>query len=472
MLTAAPASSVQRDDVASPLTKDDVTRHFPPDFDCSQLLFSNEQIMWVQRVPKHKRYAFKQLVGILLRHVTITAIALILVIVGANLHTAIDPRVTRSVQIEYITSSVIFLILELIMIVKDFGGYGVDIATNIRILHATIYSTLVSCETISYKCIDKLHSKRNQLEFSLRVLNNEAGVLQSIKRAFSTPKFFLPYIPDENQWIRKHITDLMSNALREASNLERTEDAIQKLEDNTPSRNTEIHTKYTQLAGNDVEGDEMLWGYTPTRFERNRSTIIHVTMVLLYYLIVTVGLVFPVLSVLYEYSRQFGNTILIVWHIYFLIIIVMDTEFNEMITLNTHSIASFTTRATFFNKCPRVVQCGKRMTRLSYASAYPLYSYLYRTPNTTPVEFTFLRKLQGFEAKILGYTDGSGAIQFPNSLILRVPNMHDVECAILQKHYQMWRHAQLALPVRHNAHPSSSLSDTTENAFAIDADDV
>ena len=36
------------------------------------------------------------------------------------------------------------------------------------------------------------------------------------------------------------------------------------------------------------------------------------------------------------------------------------------------------------------MQCGKRATRLSYASAYPLYSHLYRTPNTTPVEYLFL----------------------------------------------------------------------------------
>jgi len=259
----------------------------------------------------------------------------------------------------------------------------------------------------------------------------------------------------------------MSNALSEAAALERSEDAIQKLEDNTPSRNTEIRTKFTQLAG-DTEDDDMLWGYTPTRFEKNRSTVIHITMVIAYYLIVTIGLVLPVLSVLYEYSRQFGNIVLVIWHIYFTIIIVMDTEFDEMITLNATSISSFTTRVTFFNKCPKVVQCGNRITRLSYASAYPLYSFLYRTPNTTPVEFKFLRSLQGIEAKFLGYTDGSGAIQFPNSLILRVPNMNDVEWAILQKHYQMWRQAQLSLPRRTPNQPrSNDVHDVDENAFTI-----
>lgn len=55
------------------------------------------------------------------------------------------------------------------------------------------------------------------------------------------------------------------------------------------SKDTEIQAKYNQLAGH-VEEDEMLWGYTPTRFEKNRSTAIHVTMVLAYYVIVTVGL--------------------------------------------------------------------------------------------------------------------------------------------------------------------------------------
>jgi hypothetical protein len=44
------------------------------------------------------------------------------------------------------------------------------------------------------------------------------------------------YIPNDNDWIHQHITTLMSNALGEAAALERTEDAIQKLEDNTPSR--------------------------------------------------------------------------------------------------------------------------------------------------------------------------------------------------------------------------------------------
>lgn len=423
--------------------------------------------MWVQYVPKYRRYSLRPLIKLIFRHALITTIGLILAIIGANLHTAIDSRITRSVQLEYISSSVIFFILEIIMIVKDFGGYGVDIATNIRILHAVIYPTLVSCETISYKCIEKTIPKRNQLEFDLRVLSSDNGIFSSIKRTFSSPKFYLPYIPDQNSWIHVNITSLMSNALSEAAALERSEDAIQKLEDNTPSRNTEIRTKFTQLAG-DTEDDDMLWGYTPTRFEKNRSTVIHITMVIAYYLIVTIGLVLPVLSVLYEYSRQFGNIVLVIWHIYFTIIIVMDTEFDEMITLNATSISSFTTRVTFFNKCPKVVQCGNRITRLSYASAYPLYSFLYRTPNTTPVEFKFLRSLQGIEAKFLGYTDGSGAIQFPNSLILRVPNMNDVEWAILQKHYQMWRQAQLSLPRRTPNQPrSNDVHDVDENAFTI-----
>ena len=56
------------------------------------------------------------------------------------------------------------------------------------------------------------------------------------------------------------------------------------------SKDTEAHTKYAQLVENDNEEDAMLWGYTPTRFEKNRSTAIHATMVLAYYLIVTVGL--------------------------------------------------------------------------------------------------------------------------------------------------------------------------------------
>lgn len=429
--------------------------------------------MWVQHVPRLKRYAKKQLLGVILRHAIIIIIALVLVIVGANLHKAIDTRVTRSVEIEYLSSSAIFFLLEIIMLVKDFGGYRIDIATNIRLLHATIFPTVVSCETLSYKCIEKFSQGSHQLEFLLRILTNESGFFQSLKRSFTSPKFFLPYIPEDNPWIKQHITTLMSNALGEASALERTDDAIQKLEDNTPSKNTDLQAKYNELCGN-VEEDQMLWGYTPSRFEKNRSTALHVIMVLAYYIVVTVGLVLPVLSVLYEYSVQFGHTVLVVWHIYFIFIIVMDTEFSEMITLNAQSIASFTTRVTLFNKCPRVIQCGQRATRLSYASAYPLYSYLYRTPNSTPVEYKKLRLLQGWEAKILGYTDGSGSIQFPNSLILRVPNVHDVECAILQKHYQLWRQAQLSLPVRRAAAPvpDTNPEDPGEGAFAIDADDV
>lgn len=46
---------LSRSQSKEPLRKDDVTKHFPPDFDCSQLLFSNERIVWVQHVPRFKR---------------------------------------------------------------------------------------------------------------------------------------------------------------------------------------------------------------------------------------------------------------------------------------------------------------------------------------------------------------------------------------------------------------------------------
>ena len=47
----------------------------------------------------NRRYAFKQLVGILLRHFAVVTIGLILVIVGSNLHNTVDSRVTRSVEV-------------------------------------------------------------------------------------------------------------------------------------------------------------------------------------------------------------------------------------------------------------------------------------------------------------------------------------------------------------------------------------
>lgn len=57
-----------------------------------------------------------------------------------------------------------------------------------------IYSTVVSCETISYKSIEKVTPARNQIVFNLRVLTRETGLFQTLKRAFHAPRFYLPYL--------------------------------------------------------------------------------------------------------------------------------------------------------------------------------------------------------------------------------------------------------------------------------------
>jgi len=145
-------------------------------------------------------------------------------------------------------------------------------------------------------------------------------------------------------------------------------------------------------------------------------------------------LVMPLVEVSLPYSRAFTAVVLIFWVLYCATIILMDTEFNEMITLNANSISSFTYRLTFGDKC---IQCGSRVTKLTYDETYPLFSFLYRVPNSTPAEYYWTRQIQALVAKVFAYTDGAGGIQFPNNLIIRIPNVHDVEWAILQKHYQL-----------------------------------
>lgn len=440
MLHPTDINDLDAGDLASPLTKDDVTKHFPPDFDCSQLLFNHEKFLWIQYVPAYKRYLPQQYFYVSLRHALIVGLGIVLFVIGIQIDSGSRAdEYTHSVKIEYIAASIIFLLLEVLMVYREFGGYMVDIATNVRIFHAVIYPTVVCCETISYKSIEQTKYGNSYLRFANRTLSKSSGIAMWVKKNFGN-KFYLTYIPENNSWIKSNISTLIANAATEAAALAQTEDAMQKLEDNTPSRNTEIPQTYRTLAEG-VQGDDMVWGYRPTPFEKKRSTTIQVVVVVVYFIAATLGLVVPLLRVVADYSMGLVNFIVVVWVLYFVAMIVLDTEFNEMVTLNTLSIASFTTRLSFFSNFPRIIQCGKRVTRLSYRSVYPLYSYLYRTPNATPVEYQYLRKIQALEAKILGYTDGSGAIQFPNNLTLRVPNVHDVEWAILQKHYHMERFA-------------------------------
>jgi len=337
--------------------------------------------------------------------------------------------------------------MEVLLLYREFAGYGVDIATNVRILHAIIYPTIVCVEAISYKSIETTKHGPTHLTFTVRVLKNRSW-LQNLVGG----NFYLSYIPENNSWIKSNIQTVINNASREAAEVVHSEDAIEKLENSTPCRNTDIPEIYTKLS--ETQGEDLLWGYKPSPFEKKRSTTIQVVGIIIYFAVATGGLVVPVLRVAASYSVPLMNTIIILWVLYFALMMIMTTEFNQMVALSHTSIISFTTRLTCLGKFP---QCGNRTTRLGYRSAYPLYSFLYRTPNSTPTEYQRLRHFQGLLAKFFGYTDGSGAIQFPNNLLLRLPNVHDVEWAILQKHYQVEGEANI-VPINEGQTDSAEIS--------------
>jgi len=61
-----------------------------------------------------------------------------------------------------------FFLLEIVMAYKDFGGVRIDIATNLRIMKATIFITDVVIETITYKCIERTVQFPSALQFMLK----------------------------------------------------------------------------------------------------------------------------------------------------------------------------------------------------------------------------------------------------------------------------------------------------------------
>jgi len=237
----------------------------------------------------------------------------------------------------------------------------------------------------------------------------------------------LPYIPPYNSWIITNFVLLMDD------HVVSTDDVIQRLEDAMPSKGVQVPEIYNSLLNS---SEEIHWKYMPSSFEKKRCTLIQIAFAVWYLTYASIGLVMPLAELTSTYSKPFTVFIIVFWVLYCFIIIFMDTEFNEMITLNASSISSFTYRLYCGAKPPKCVQCGSRSTNLNYRDTYPLFSFLYRTPNSTPAEYYWTRRIQGLVAKLFAYTDGAGGIQFPNNLVIRIPNVHDVEWAILQKHYQ------------------------------------
>jgi hypothetical protein len=169
-----------------------------------------------------------------------------------------------------------------------------------------------------------------------------------------------------------------------------------------------------------VDGtDETQWKYMPSAFEKRRCTLIQLAFAFWYLSYASIGLgmsfsislnpsivdnlyfvVMPLVELASVYSKPFTIFVIIFWIFYCAAILFMDTEFNEMVSLNASSISSFTYRLTFGAKPPKCLQCGSRATKLSYADAYPLFSFLYRTPNSTPAEYYWKRRIQGLVAKV------------------------------------------------------------------------
>jgi hypothetical protein len=311
----------------------------------------------------------------------------------------------------------------------EFGGTRVDLATNLRIIRAVIYYTDVCVDTISYKSIDETKQGNTYLEFKLRRTNLRTSWIRNAYFRFFPPKAVLTYVPQNNNWILRNIPSLVESAPAE---VQACEDAVQKLEDATPSRGQHVPDVYQNLV--ESQGN-ILWKYMPSSFEKHRTLAVHLGFMVLYFVLVTLGIVIPVITISTTYRNVWG-IVMGIWVFYFLVIVISDTEYNDLITLDEVSVASFSSKVFCNGSVVKCLRVGSRVSRLSYDNVYPMRSFIYRTPNSTPTEYKFTRTLQAVLAKLFAYTDGSGGIYFPSNITVRVPNVLDLEWAILQKHYQ------------------------------------
>jgi hypothetical protein len=154
------------------LSRNNTIKHFPPDFDCAQILFSGEKMLWVQRVPPYRRYLPLPFFFMILRHLLTMFVVVILYVLGIKLGSPSEAY-AASARTEYLTASVLFFLLELALLHKEFGGTRVDIATNLRVIKAIIHRTDIYVETISYKSI----ADTTVVSFVVGTLQDEWGAV-------------------------------------------------------------------------------------------------------------------------------------------------------------------------------------------------------------------------------------------------------------------------------------------------------
>lgn len=136
------------------LSREDTIKHFPADFDCSQLLFTGEKILWAQRVPPLRRYLPQTLFWIIIRYILLLGIVIFLYVVAMDLEA--NTPYGSAARNEYITASVMFFLLTIVLLHKEFGGTRVDVATNFRVFKAVINRTDAYTDTLSYNCIESI----------------------------------------------------------------------------------------------------------------------------------------------------------------------------------------------------------------------------------------------------------------------------------------------------------------------------
>lgn len=79
----------------------------------------------------------------------------------------------------------------------------------------------------------------------------------------------------------------MERAATEVRTISATEDAIQKLEDATPSKSINVPESYHNLLASQ---EDVLWKYMPSSFERRRTLTIQFLFMGTYFLLATIGL--------------------------------------------------------------------------------------------------------------------------------------------------------------------------------------